>query len=34
MELRWEDVHRHLGLTKYGFVPMKLPIPESHIRYR
>ena len=28
-ELRWEDVHRHLGLAKYGFVPMRLPIPES-----
>jgi hypothetical protein len=28
-ELRWEDVHRYLGLTKYGFVPMRLPIPAS-----
>jgi hypothetical protein len=28
-ELRWEDVHRHLGLAKYGFVPMRLPIPPS-----
>jgi hypothetical protein len=24
-ELGWEDVHRYLGLTKYGFVPMRLP---------
>jgi hypothetical protein len=28
-ELRWEDVHRYLGLTEYGFVPRSLPMPES-----
>jgi hypothetical protein len=28
-ELGWEDVHRYLGMTKYGFVPMSLPIPQS-----
>ena len=28
-ELGWEDVHRYLGMEKYGFVPMRLPIPES-----
>jgi hypothetical protein len=29
-ELGWEDVHRYLGLTKYGFVPMRLPTPPPH----
>lgn len=29
-ELGWDDVHRILvAVTKYGFVPMRLPIPES-----
>jgi hypothetical protein len=29
-ELGWDDVHRILVVvTKYGFVPMRLPIPES-----
>jgi hypothetical protein len=28
-ELGWEDVNRYLGMKKYGFVPMRLPIPES-----
>jgi hypothetical protein len=28
-ELGWEDVHRYLGMTKYGFVPMRLPMPPS-----
>jgi hypothetical protein len=28
-ELGWEDVHRYLGMEQYGFVPMRLPIPES-----
>ena len=31
-ELRWEDVHRYLGLTKYGFVPMRLPIRALLVR--
>jgi hypothetical protein len=29
-ELGWEDGHRFLGLTKYGFVPMRLPIPPTY----
>jgi hypothetical protein len=28
-ELGWDDVHRYLGMTKYGFVPMRLPVPAS-----
>lgn len=28
-ELGWEDVHRYLGMTKYGFVSMRLPMPPS-----
>ena len=28
-ELGWDDVHRILvAVTRYGFIPMKLPIPE------
>ena len=28
-ELGWNDVHRILvAVTRYGFIPMKLPIPE------
>ena len=28
-QLGWEDLRRYLGMTKYGFIPMRLPIPES-----
>jgi hypothetical protein len=25
----YEDVNRYLGIKKYGFVPMRLPLPPS-----
>jgi hypothetical protein len=31
-ELGWDDVHRYLGMTKYGFISMSLPMPASYLR--